>query len=148
MSVDLSNKNGGHLKFSNIGWAQILSLAKLNGWVPAGTVDPWWKNEVDAPQWEGSYCSNDGQTVTAEDALAIANSLEKALLEITEPLLRPSGYIPIDECFRMSVAVVEAVESALNPNCEPYSEIIPIRIGEQDIRDLIQFSRMGEFCIF
>jgi hypothetical protein len=148
MSVYLSNKAGDHLRFSNIGWAQILSLAKLNGWEPLGTVDPWWKNEVDAPQWEGGYCSNDGQTVTAEDALAIANSLEKALFEIIEPLVRPSGYIPIDECFQKSVAVVEAVESVLNPDYEPYSEIIPIRIGEQDIRDLIQFSRMGEFCIF
>lgn len=148
MSVDLSNKNGGHLKFSNIGWAQILSLAKLNGWEPAGTVDPWWKDEVGAPQWKGSYCSNDGQTVIAEDALAIANSLEKALLEITEPLVRPSGYIPIDECFHASVAVVEAVESALNPDYGPYSEIIPIRIGEQDIKNLIQFARTGEFYIF
>ena len=86
--------------------------------------------------------------MTAEDALAIANSLEKALFEIIEPLVRPSGYIPIDECFQKSVAVVEAVESVLNPDYEPYSEIIPIRIGEKDIRDLIQFSRMGEFCIF
>ena len=44
MSVYLSNKADDHLRFSNIGWAQILSLAKLNGWEPLGTVDSWWKN--------------------------------------------------------------------------------------------------------
>ena len=38
MSVDLTNKFGGHWKTSTHGWIELLILAGENGWFPDGTV--------------------------------------------------------------------------------------------------------------
>lgn len=83
MGYDLSNDNGDYFRFNIHGWRPILTLAKKYGWVPAQTVKRVNKS------WSGSYYSNDGQKVTAKDAAAIADALEKALPYLSENDLSP-----------------------------------------------------------
>ena len=73
-------------KFRREAWAKLLSLAMLYGWQPLGT-HPASRIEVsglDAEDWNGTYLTNDGQIVIAEDALSLAMALEKALDDIPD----------------------------------------------------------------
>lgn len=69
--------------FSRQGWTKTLELARLYGWQPMGTLPPaiydFPKLEAD---WNGTYLTNDGQTVKAEDARALAAALERSLNDI------------------------------------------------------------------
>src|SRR5438445_5871465 len=56
------------------GWSRLLSIARIYGWQPAGTVfpedyydEPLWKG--DPLYWDGRYWPGYGQFVTGEDAL-------------------------------------------------------------------------------
>lgn len=65
-------------RFSSDTWEHLLRLARLNGWRPAGTRQPldWPAAEA----WDrGDYFASKGQTVTAEDARAMAEALSRAL---------------------------------------------------------------------
>ncbi|HKY52889.1 MAG TPA: hypothetical protein VJM08_01235 [Anaerolineales bacterium] len=73
-------------KFRREAWAKVLSLAMLYGWQPMGT-HPGSRIEVyglDPEDWDGTYLTNDGQVVIAEDALSLAMALEKALDDIPD----------------------------------------------------------------
>lgn len=78
MGYDLSNVNNEELNFgfNSLSWRSVLQIAQRYGWKPAGTVDQ------DEPEWDSTYFSNDGQTVTTEDATALADALERALDDI------------------------------------------------------------------
>lgn len=69
MAMDISNGNGEYMRFSHFDWAELLKLAYEYGWQPA---------ETELGGWDGNYTSNDGQLITAEDADAIADALERA----------------------------------------------------------------------
>ena len=144
MSADLTNRNGEGFKFSNVTWAKILSLAKYYGWKSKGTVDPWWKDEPDAPDWRGCYTSNDGQWVTREDALNMANSLDRAIEEMDGTSKKVSEDIAIDEDFKRAVLVTKELELFLGlSECSAKGDI-----DKQMLKDFIQFCRKGSFCIF
>ena len=84
MGTDLRNSSSGDsFHFNLYGWENVLALAEMYGWHPAGTRPPG-SDEQDAGQeaWEGEYFANDGQTVTAEDARDVADALEEALDDI------------------------------------------------------------------
>ena len=73
-------------KFRREAWAKVLSLAMLYGWRPMGTHPPsrievW---GLDAEDWDGTYLTNGGQTVIAEDALSLSIALEKSLDDIPD----------------------------------------------------------------
>jgi len=72
-------------KFSRQSWAKTLELARLYGWRPRGTRLPsiydFYKLDT---EWNGSYLTNDGQIVKAEDAFSIAAALEKSLNDIPD----------------------------------------------------------------
>ena len=73
-------------KFSREAWAKLLSLAMLYGWQPMGTR-PASRIEVsglDAEDWDGTYLTNDGQIIIAEDASSLAMALEKSLDDIPD----------------------------------------------------------------
>jgi len=144
MSVDLKTRNGGRMKFSNITWAKILSLAKYYGWKPTGTVDPWWKDEPDAPDWCGCYTSNDGQWVTSDDALNMANALDRATEDMDGTSKKDSNEIAIDEDFKFGVLAMKKLESLLGPDARPCKG----DIDKQMLKDFIRFCRKGSFCIF
>ena len=57
-------------------WGDALELALLAGWEPAGTELPA------NPRWSGIYNSNDYQTVTAADARALADALDRIMPDI------------------------------------------------------------------
>jgi hypothetical protein len=48
----------------------------LDDWKPAGTKAP---RGVKAAKWDGTYVTNDGQVVLAEDAANLADALERAM---------------------------------------------------------------------
>lgn len=73
MSFDLKSKIA-RFRWSNMGWAEVLSLAERYGWVPSGTACP---TGMKTKEWEGGYATNDGQRVTSADAKALADALEQ-----------------------------------------------------------------------
>ena len=77
--------------FSRQFWSKALELAGLYGWKPMGTRPP---SHLDfykiGAEWHGSYLTNDGQTVKAEDAHLLAAALERSLDDI------PNDNLPTD----------------------------------------------------
>ena len=66
-------------------WQFMLALAERYGWQPRGTEPP----EEDATEgglwhddWDGRYVPICGQSVTEQDARALADALERALRDI------------------------------------------------------------------
>lgn len=96
-------------KFSKESWSRLLSLALFYGWQPLGTRVPSMTeiHGFHADYWDGTYLSNDGQIVVAEDALAMGIALAKALDDIPDfnlevyPVdpekITPFGYFAGDE---------------------------------------------------
>ncbi len=61
-------------------WPRLLEIARSYGWRPAGTLPPKPFAGKKLKRWNGYYEDNcEDQLVTADDAIAIANALEKAL---------------------------------------------------------------------
>jgi hypothetical protein len=87
MSYHLSSQTTvSREKFSRDAWTKLLSLAISYGWQPMGTLPPS-RIELygmEPEDWDGVYLTNDGQTVTAEDAWALAVALEKSLDDIPD----------------------------------------------------------------
>ena len=86
MSYDLVNSSLEiSRKFSRQVWVKALELACSQGWMPLGTAPPYmhrfFETEAD---WSGTYLTNDGQIVTAEDARALASALERSLDKIPD----------------------------------------------------------------
>jgi len=114
-------------KFSKESWVNILNLAMFYGWQPLGTRVPS-ITEIHGlifEDWDGTYLTNDGQIVVAEDALRLGRALEKSLddipdfnLEVYPPDLNqinPFEYFAGDE--------------------------------KQQLTDFIKFCRLGSFLI-
>ena len=77
-------------KFSRESWTKVLSLAIFYGWQPMGTRVPSMTeiHGFDTEYWDGTYLTNDGQIVVAEDALYLARALDKSLDDIPDFNLR------------------------------------------------------------
>jgi hypothetical protein len=71
--------------FSRQSWTKALELARLYGWQPMGTRPPLFYHfsQLNA-EWNGTYLTNDGQVVKAEDAYSLAATLERSLKDISE----------------------------------------------------------------
>jgi hypothetical protein len=78
---------GREFHWSSKSWLNLLELARRYGWSPAGTKpdmdyekkrNPDWNDS----EWDGSYFWGRYQIVTEEDALNLAEALEKALPDI------------------------------------------------------------------
>lgn len=86
MSFELVNQSTEICRtFSRQTWAKALELARLYGWQPMGTEPPTIL-ELYAlnAEWTGTYLTNDGQVVRAEDARALAAALERSLDRISD----------------------------------------------------------------
>lgn len=71
--------------FSKQFWAKALELAQLYGWTPLGTHPPSHLDFYElCAEWDGRYLTNDGQTLTAEDARLLAAALERSLNDIPD----------------------------------------------------------------
>ena len=79
MGYDLNNATGAHVRFTGSGWSLALEIAEHYGWQSAGIPKPKsWNEDVDGP-WEDEYFMNAGQQITAEDAKALADALDRAV---------------------------------------------------------------------
>ena len=99
------DKSGeGEDQYINIdGWHQLRSIARLYGWKPQGTTLDVWTHKTNgekhysfrpseysdddgewgpAPDWDGSYDSNDGQEISESDAANLAQALERLLADL------------------------------------------------------------------
>ncbi len=92
MGMDISNGNAETRHFHRSLWIELLKLAYEYNWKPAGTEIGGWEDpehphseftkQLERKSWNGNYTSNDGQLITAEDANAIADALEKAFEDV------------------------------------------------------------------
>jgi len=80
MGFDLEGK-GGYYRWTDSSWVDVLELGQVYGWEPIGTGSP---EDEPADEWEGGYCSNDGQLFKARDAKALAAALESALADFPD----------------------------------------------------------------
>lgn len=73
-------------KFTRESWTRVLSLAMFYGWQPMGTRVPSMTelHGFDVDDWDGTYLTNDGQIVVAEDSLSLAMALEKSLDDVPD----------------------------------------------------------------
>jgi hypothetical protein len=83
MGMDLVNTVGDKLRFSSSGWGFYLDVAQEYGWKPAGTLAP--ETYKEPLSWQGDYESNVGQLVSRTDAQALADALERALVDPRRP---------------------------------------------------------------
>jgi hypothetical protein len=84
MSYELHNLSTAlSRKFSRPFWAKALELARLYGWQPMGTcLTPGVDFHKLGAGWTGTYLTNDGQVVIAEDAYSLAAALDRSLSDI------------------------------------------------------------------
>ena len=105
MSFRLRNQNHPEqvLCMTNGAWFDIISLAEDYGWNPLGAVNEEMTMGMvggfpttipDGPDfWAGSYTGDDGSLVLLDDALNLADALERAFIE-SDP--QPNlDYLPI-----------------------------------------------------
>ncbi len=86
MSYELVNQSTEVCRiFSRQSWTKALELARQYGWRPMGTRLPSFYDfsHLNA-EWTGTYLTNDGQIVKAEDAFSLASALERSLDDISE----------------------------------------------------------------
>lgn len=107
MRFRLTNQNNPKktLCVSTEAWTGLLALAEEHGWNPLGTGLPWWWDDsernldgqhlCELDNWNGDYTAGDGGLVLLEDALNLADALEKAFIESEpEPARSPDGSSP------------------------------------------------------
>ncbi len=114
-------------KFSRESWVRVLSLGLFYGWQPMGTRVPSMTelHGLIDEYWDGTYLTNDGQIVVAEDALALGRALYKSLDDIPD--------------FNLEVSPPDL--SKVNP-FEYFAGD-----GKQQLTDFVKFCRLGSFLI-
>lgn len=83
MGYDLRNEKRG-FRVNYFNWRPMLQLAHEYGWKAIGTRNRYGQQGEPINDWSGTYFSNNGQTVVREDALDLADALEKVLVDIPE----------------------------------------------------------------
>lgn len=144
-------------KFSAEAWVKALNLAMAYGWLPAGThLSPVIECcGFDPEEWDGTYLTNDGQTVLTRDALALAAALERALDDIPDFGIELDHAAPgeTDDEPAEALSPVEraVVEAGLEEHLQGLMEIHPFQYfaGERKLQlvDFIRFCRLGSFTI-
>jgi hypothetical protein len=114
-------------KFSRESWTKLLSLGLFYGWQPMGTRAPSMMeiHGFHAEYWDGTYLTNDGQIVVAEDALSLGMALERSLDDIPD--------------FNLDYYLVDL--SKVNP-FEYFAGT-----GKRQLTDFVKFCRLGSFLI-
>ena len=144
-------------KFRREAWAKVLSLAMLYGWQPMGT-HPATRIEVfglDPEDWDGTYLTNDGQIVIAEDALSLAMALERSLDDIPDFNIELDRVTKIQEEDDLPEWLLpeEGVIIEYGTKDQPldHPEIHPFEYFAGDEKrhlvDFIKFCQLGSFII-
>lgn len=132
VELDRRYRRGDYLQTGWKRWDDVRDLAALYGWRPAGT-------ELDLPDWSGTYASNDGARVTAEDARGLASALAAALSDQDPGSLasRRLSLLPTELRARFDESTVARFVMRLLG--EPG--------GRADLGRWIQFLKRGSFTI-
>jgi len=143
-------------KLSRQSWVKALELARLCGWQPKGTYPPsiYDFHSLNA-EWHGSYLTNESQTVTAEDALSLANTLEKSLDDIPDTNMEmdwnPKFWVDDEFPEWLSPEEKAYMEDGLEDELLDIAEIQPFEFfagnEKQHLIMLIRFFRLGSFMI-
>jgi hypothetical protein len=144
-------------RFSRQSWAKALELAKLNGWQPMGTQPPpFYDFELLNADWDGTYLTNEGQAVIAEDALSLADALQKSLDDIPdfntiEMDWNPRFWVEDDLPEWLSPDERERIEEGLEDEFLDIRGIHPFEFfaGDEKRRlvEFVRFCRLGSFII-
>jgi hypothetical protein len=143
-------------KFSRQFWSKALDLAELYGWQPIGTEAPSTHDfhELNV-EWDGTYLTNDGQIIKAEDALCLAATLEKALDDIpdaqTKNDLDSRLWIEDDLPEWLSPEEIETIEEGLKDGLLDIVLVHPLEYFAGDekhhLKQFIRFCRLGNFIV-
>jgi len=134
MAYLLESESGAQTGWTFIAWPIIRKLAENFGWQPSGTLPPVsWDAEIEkVGEWPGHYTSNDGQLVTAQDALALGAALEAALAsDEFEPRIRG--------LFRGTMAQLRSTGLSVTDDETNVSE------WRKSIEDFVRFCAKGGF---
>jgi hypothetical protein len=136
MAMDLFSEIEGWFRFDVSEWKRLLELARGHGWEPMGTESPDLEPDFSPRKdWDGSYFSNDYQTVTAEDARNLADALERAIADL------PNRHAK-DAEEKSSKGAPEATGVSASPN-----QWLSDQAERKRIREFIRYCRAGEFVI-
>jgi hypothetical protein len=143
-------------KYSSQFWGKALELGRSYGWKPLGThppIIPGFRglNEV----WTCTYFTNDGQSVTAEDARSLANALERALDDIPDTGIaldwNPRCWVEDDLPEWLSPEEREMIEDGLQEHSYDVVAMHPYAFfagdEKQHLKGFIRFCRLGSFMI-
>jgi hypothetical protein len=157
MSYELVNHSTEVCRtFSRQFWAKALELAGLYGWQSKGTRPP---PQVDFYElntdWLGTYLTNDGQVVKAEDAYLLAAALEKSLDHIPEANIKIKWdsqlWVEDDLPEWLTPEEREMIEEELQDGLLDMIGVNPLEFfagdEKQHLREFIRFCRLGSFEI-
>ena len=143
--------------FSRQFWVKALELARLYGWQSKGTLPPPHLDfyELNA-DWHGTYLTNDGQVVKAEDAFLLAAALEKSLDHIPDANIEikwdPQLWVEEDLPEWLTPEEQEMIEEGLQDGLLDIMGIHPLEFFAGDekghLKAFIRFCRLGSFKIF
>lgn len=145
MSMDFYNTKDREITFSinNRGWRRIYLLGLMFGWVPRGTTaPPGWSGEK--PWDEQNYTTNDGQVVSAADALELAQAIEQAipLLKAPEPM-----YARQQASFAWELELFHRFGQAMENGMRDPGYIFFDTRWKDRLTELVTFCRKGAFKI-
>jgi hypothetical protein len=128
MGMDLVNSKEKYFRWNIFFWGYVLRLGTMFGWEGSGT-----HLELEGDdKWDGNYWTNDGQWVTADDAFALADALERALSEI-----------PSDASKQADQTVHLSREN------QAKDALLKRFVGDEDyLQEFISFCREGGFNIY
>ena len=138
MGFDFTSETGTTEQIRGGGWSLLLYAAESYGWLKLGTLPP---EGVKPEEWEGDYATNDGQSVRASDAVALAEAWERLLLDPQRVLKVRALQVQMDEDLRRLAKEQYGVDLPPEPDGGEYP------IDEEYLRTLIQFCRLGGFRI-
>jgi hypothetical protein len=157
MTLELFNETASiSRRYSREFWEKALGLARSYGWKPIGTRLPARHNLcVPHLEWNGSYLTNDGQVVLAEDARSLASALERALDDIPDANVEmdwnPRRWREDDLPEWLSPEEREVIEAGLEEYSHDRLETHPFEFfagdEKQHLVRFIRFCKLGSFTI-
>ena len=160
MGMNLHNQSGEYHHFSMVVWPKLLELAESYGWEPLGTAkNPNHDEFYSSKTWNGNYHANMGQVVLPEDALALADALEKTLDDIPDDLEVSNLFIELEKVNLEDINSPDLKKSltafsifgqcnalVINPHLTPFEMFGgPNKVI---VRDFVAFCRKGGFEIW
>lgn len=157
MSYDLFNPYTSICrKFNQPFLAKALELAEIYGWQPLGTQPPSGHDfrELNA-EWDGNYLTNDGQIIRAQDALSLANAVEKALDDIPDSRVNMDWNLKFrvedDLPEWLSPSEKEMIEDGLENELLDVIGIHPLEFfagaEKYQLKQFMRFCRLGSFIV-